>query len=120
MMSTFISATARVAPRLIVVVVLPTPPFWFAIAIMRAIERYDITESLASKPKLRALPQRPLNVSRETIIGTILFRFGSDTEGIWWRSGLLVRIRREMCRICQIEWQSSAWCAILVRFLFML
>src|SRR6056297_1255785 len=30
------SATASDAPRLIAVVVLPTPPFWFAMAIIRA------------------------------------------------------------------------------------
>src|SRR5215218_11414589 len=29
------SATARQAPRLMAVVVLPTPPFWFAMAMMR-------------------------------------------------------------------------------------
>ena len=31
------SAAAREAPRLIAVVVLPTPPFWFVIAITRAV-----------------------------------------------------------------------------------
>jgi len=31
--SVFFSATAREAPRLMAVVVFPTPPFWFAMAI---------------------------------------------------------------------------------------
>ena len=31
------SATAREAPRLMAVVVLPTPPFWFAMAMTRDI-----------------------------------------------------------------------------------
>src|SRR5829696_3648184 len=35
MTSVFFSATARQAPRLMAVVVLPTPPFWFAMAMMR-------------------------------------------------------------------------------------
>src|SRR5271156_74881 len=34
--SVFCSAAAREAPRLTAVVVFPTPPFWFAIAITRA------------------------------------------------------------------------------------
>src|SRR5215213_10692867 len=35
MTSVRFSATARQAPRLMAVVVLPTPPFWFAMAMMR-------------------------------------------------------------------------------------
>src|SRR5688500_9046421 len=47
------SAAARLAARLTAVVVLPTPPFWFATAMIRA------TESLSGRQKsLHGLEQR--------------------------------------------------------------
>src|SRR5512134_3275472 len=56
------SAAARLAARLTAVVVLPTPPFWFAMAMMlgRAIESVDPIQARtrARQPALYIVPSR--------------------------------------------------------------
>src|SRR5690242_13155242 len=59
-MSSTDSAVARAAPRLTAVVVLPTPPFWLAMAIVLGIDAGAVRPALLDLTELRNAGHAPL------------------------------------------------------------